>query len=328
MCRQNQTSIKKKIDKVNAKLTNLLEYRTKTDKSFPISEVFITFETEAEQNKVLAKLEVPDFLPFISFCLPCSRIPNVCEIGEPGDVLWANRSVTFIYVFFYPISFILIVAILTGSFFAISEVKNIAGVDRTALLVLGLDHILPILFVKLTDMESKGSETTRQKEIQGRLFLGKLLTIVIFPYVLTNWDDTLTADNLTTIRNTQLLTTLVSPLITTINFSGILMRHVFGLLFVYGQDKEQYNSLWKVMNWTITDRYVDATKILSIILFSSFLLPKMMYVGAIAFILQFLLDRYSLLRQWKQMPSLGISLCKVFPKEIMTAVAVHMYVTR
>ena len=99
------------------------------------------------------------------------------------------------------------------------------------------------------------------------------------------------------------------------------MRHVFGLLFVYGQDKEQYNSLWKVMNWTITDRYVDATKILSIILFSSFLLPQMMYVGAIAFILQFLLDRYSLLRQWKQMPSLGINLCKIFPKEIMTAVA-------
>ena len=66
------------------------------------------------------------------------------------------------------------------------------------MLVLGLDHILPILFVKLTDMERKGSETTRQKEIQRRLFLGKLLTIVIFPYVLTNWDDTLTADKLTT----------------------------------------------------------------------------------------------------------------------------------
>ena len=116
MCHLSQTKIQGEINRANAKLTNLLEYRTQIDKSFTISEVFITFETEAAQNKVLAKLEQPDFLPFISFGLPDSRILNVCEIGEPGDVLWANKSVSLIYVFFYPVSFILVVAILTGCF--------------------------------------------------------------------------------------------------------------------------------------------------------------------------------------------------------------------
>ena len=52
-----------------------------------------------------------------------------------------------------------------------------------------------------------------------------------------------------------------------------------------------------------------------------------MFIGAISFVLLFLLDRYSLLRRWKIAPSLDISIALHLKNELLLAVAAHMYVT-
>ena len=93
-------------------------------------------------------------------------------------------------------------------------------------------------------------------------------------------------------------------------------------------NQKEYNEIWEGMNWTLAERYVEAAKTLCIIVFSTFVLPQSLFIGAISYILILFLDRYSLLRKWKQLPKLGLAVCKVFRKEIMTAIAIHMYATR
>ena len=304
-------------------------------KSYPVNRVYVTFEHEKDQKTALDTLEVADYVAYsnakpsqsqMKYAFRRENVLDVCQSEEPASVLWPNEQVnptkkSFITSF----DLIVIVAILAGCYFAIDQVQYLAK-DRTPLLVVAIDLILPYIFTFLTDIESKNSQTIRQKELHRRLFFAKLFVSTLFPYATTSWNEFLTAEKLIAIRNTQFLTSLVSPVIKFLDMAGICIRQIVGPCITNHQG--EYNELWYGQDWSLAERYVEVAKILCIIVFSTFLLPQSLFIGAISFIMILVLDRYSLLRKWKQFPMLGLSVCKVFRKEIMLAIAIHMYATR
>ena len=116
--------------------------------------------------------------------------------------------------------------------------------------------------------------------IHRRLFYSKLLVLIVFPYVITSWDEFLTSAKHDEIRNTQFFTLLVTPLFYLCDISGFVKRHISLL------------------------------------------------IGILAFIVQYLVDRFCLMKRWKKQARLGKSICQVFPKEVLLAITFHMYATR
>ena len=306
-------------------------------KSYPVNRVYVVFENEKDQKTALDTLEVADYVAYsnakpsqsqMKYAFRGENVLDVCQSEEPDCILWPNvqgRSSGTKKTSIVLIDYVIIIAVLTACYYAIEKVQSLSK-DRTPLVVTAIDLILPFIFIFLTDMERKESETIRQKEILKRLFFAKLLVSTIFPYITTSWNEFLTAEKLIAIRNTQFLTSFAYPFINFLDLAGIVVRRFAGQCLTSHQG--EYNELWKGQDWSLAGRYVEASKILSIIVFSTFLLPQSMFIGAISFMIILILDRYSLLRKWKQFPMLGLDVCKVFRKEIMLAIAIHMYATR
>ena len=253
-------------------LTQLIDLEKRLEEAYKsnysVDRVYVTFEKQRYRNLALNALEVPDWLASFNFIDPNqtrhvfngNNILDVCQTEEPHSILWSNTQVSNIikYLYFFR-NIIIIAGVLVGSYFAIDQVQNYDAfktVGGTAILVTIIENTLPFIFKNITDMESKDTETVRQKELHRRLFYAKLLVLVIFPYVLTSWDEFLTSKKLDEIRSTQFLTLLVTPVINFVDIGGFVNRHILGHIFARSQ--KEYNQVWSGKDWSLSERYVEA----------------------------------------------------------------------
>jgi hypothetical protein len=188
--------------------------------------------------------------------------PNVLDViepPEPDNIIWRNMEVNPVrrrlLTFFFHI---LSSGILIMAYYLILEAKKVS-VSMLALSIGCVDSILPVIFTMLTDLSAPASEGARQNSLQLMLFVTRLMLATIFPYMQTNWQDTLGTEFISQIIEVQLAVSFISPIINLLDIAGLVSRNLYAPKMAKTQ--QDLNSKWIGSEWSIADRYTNAVKI-------------------------------------------------------------------
>jgi hypothetical protein len=293
--------------------------------------VFVTFELEDAQSHCLKILKRERSLLAALLCLTKTRYRfrgvkrlRAFESSEPDNVAYLNIGIRARFRFLRSVlSFLFAFGIMYLSYMAITYVHH----DAILLLVTItlIDSGLPVIFGTLSFLEGSIDEDDRQNTLMVKLFMARLLTSTIFPFVNTPWSNFLDASTLVRIKNIQLSSCFVNPVIKLLDLNGLLYRYILTTCFAKTQaDADRY---WSGSPFTLSERYTEVAKILFISLFYSLLDPTSLFIAAIACVNLYTIDRFILLRRSAQPPMLDNSMGPTANKQIAVALLIKVIVS-
>ena len=279
---------------------------------FKCCAVYITFETETEKMHCLELLNIEkSVVNYIRGVItPERRFRNFVlidadESSEPDNISWLNAGISENERYARSASsFLFTAAVLYACFLLVSSQTNNAGALVAVISV--LNSILPVIFICITDIEGTIDEDDRQNSFMIKLYCARVLTAVIFPFMGTTWNTFPDVKTIASIKNVQLSSCFLSPFLQLLDINGIISRQILTRLFARNQ--ADANRYWSGTKFTLAERYTEISKTLFISLFYSFLDPTSLFIGALACINTFFIDRYLLLRRTSQPPMLDNSM--------------------
>ena len=221
---------------LNAKVEGLSQL------NYPVTNVFVTFETEEDQRHVLEKLTVgsaksskndTSALSDPKYLFRGKYVLSVCEPEEPNAIIWENlnagwskRMKELILTTCFTVATIALVAYLV--YFANNNKKlentlasanvNMLG---SALTISIANAIFPILAKILTNMcESHRSESSRQSSLYYKIALFRWVTSAVVIFIITPFTATLGTGN---------IQAALIPQVTTLFFSDMILTNILAL---------------------------------------------------------------------------------------------------
>jgi len=271
-----------------------------SQKKYNVSKVFVTFETQYSQRQVLRELSVTkgDKLRFEGITLKVSRPTEPCDIrwddlSDSRIAQFARRFVTVV------ISFALLAAASLFVIYVRGKSILLAPVAITLLNILS-----PAIVSVLTSFESHPSETSNTtsrylKLTMFRWMFTAVLTIFVTPFTETLQDG----ESLIFAISIQFFLDLVRlPLLQLLNIVGNLKRHVLG---PRAKNQRHMNAYFQGDNFDIGERYTEVTRILFLACFYGTIYPVAFFFTYMILTMMYCLDKYSILRTWKQGPKIG-----------------------
>lgn len=195
---------------------------------------------------------------------------------------------------------------ITAAFlFAVSIAINYAyGSGAVVLLVVvsALDGSLPLIIEAITRIERSRTEDERQESVQFKLFPARLLSVVVFPFLNTQWVEMVDIGTVASLKNIQLAACFLTPIWRWCDFIGVFKRQL--LTRIFAKSEADALRFWSGTKFNLAIRYTDVAKIIFVCLFYSFLDPIALFLAAAACLFTFFLDRYTLLRNCAPPPML------------------------
>jgi hypothetical protein len=323
---RNQTRRNSRILLLDAELEAMYK------RQFDVIRVYVTFDLEDHQRVCLEEFEPPN----IQLLCPQRGIAHkaifregvVLAVGESPEfdnIYWQNLEVDDMSRRLRWISTSLMtIALLVACYYLISWVHD-DHLDQLPIVITIVDGALPYFFEFFTAYERAADEDYRQDSLLIKLFLGRLLITIIFPYIFTSWASILDTNSVTTFINTQLAACLISPLISVVDPYGVFKRYIMSPLL--SETQIEMNEYWAGSEWSLAERYTNLAKVVFLALFYSLVTPLGLVIGAVAMLLVFTVDRYLLLRTWKPPKMLDATMALRVRHFFALAIAAHLYVS-
>lgn len=323
------TNIYKKIDKLDIKLSKQYLH------SFRVYRIYVTYEYEEHQRLCLQSLEVPDIyakfdikdLSNMKNLFRNENVLNVIEPVEPDNVLWqylayehSNKRLFRIFL-----SYATTILTFTAVWYSIVAAQSYHNSVFLGFIIAVFDSLLPIIFEIYTDITLPISESSKQSNLQLRLFLARLLLSTLIPYLQTNWNKVLTTSFIQQVIIIQSSACFITPIISLLDIGNVIRRNYFA--YYQSDTQQELNLKWSASEWSLADKYTGISKVLFVSLYYAILVPYSLYLAMIAFLLMFFIDRYLLLRKWKILPLFDESIAIRLRQQAILAVAAHMFVT-
>mmetsp|Transcript_38364 Transcript_38364/g.41590 ORF Transcript_38364/g.41590 Transcript_38364/m.41590 type:complete len:1014 (+) Transcript_38364:119-3160(+) len=311
---------------LNAKIEGLSQL------NYPVTNVFVTFETESDQRSVLEKLTVGSAysskndvsaLSDPKYLFRRKYVLNVCEPEEPNTIIWNNLNTGWwqrMKELFLTFCCTLAAIALVAYFVNIASKSKVledqlaeSGISTvgSALIISIFNAIFPQFAKLLTNIfESHRSESSKQASLYYKIALFRWVNTAVVFFIITPFNDTLNEKNglipqvLTLFYSDMIITNLLAlsdPL-------GHLNRHV---LAPRAKTQDAMNIYFKGTEYDLAERYTDLTKILFLNLFYCSIFPTSFFLCAISLTLKYLVDRFNLMRTWKIAPHLGPAISKM-----------------
>ena len=198
-----------------------------------------------------------------------------------------SRLVRLVVSYAVTIVFLFVVSLVINQAFASGSVVLLVVVSA-------IDASLPLIIEAITYIERNVTEDARQESVQFKLFPARLLSVVVFPFLNTEWIQMVEIGTVASFKNIQLSACFLTPFLRWCDFIGVFKRQVLTRLFA--QSEADALRLWSGTRFNLAIRYTDVAKIIFVCLFYSFLDPSALFWAALACLLTFFLDRYTLLR--------------------------------
>jgi hypothetical protein len=325
---------RKKIEKKYNEISRQLEFASSADKEYPVSRVYVSFETEEDQCHCLSALKIPDLYSKFDIkegiidskhFFRGDNVLSVKEPPEPDNILWQNVELTsgeksrkrFL-------SFFCSCVVFVACWYIVQYTKAVSPL-LLAVVIGIIDSSLPTIFTILTNLGCPQSEGSRQYSIQMRLFLARFLISVIIPYFQTPWESFLTEEELSQIISVQFFTCFTAPLLALSDYYGVGMRHIFS--FYLADTQDELNLQWLGSEWSLAEKYTGIAKVLSVSLFYAIFSPLSILLSTVAFAVIFFIDNFLLLRRWKNTAMLDAKIATRLRQQAMLAIFAHMYAT-
>ena len=280
-----------------------------SNETYTAASIFVTFQEQAQQQKVLDHLILPKLRQKMleQKYIFDDVILQVVEPAEPSAIRWhdlhTSNCVRVVQVFFTTLmSFGLIV----GGAFVIVNARKISP-ELAALAITCFNLITPTVVRLMTRLfeshpdESSASASVYVKITALRWTNTAIVTTFITPFTfsLQEGEGTGLLDWVYTMYTFDLFT---GPVLQITDIWGNLCRHVFA---TRQNDQMKMNLKFKSGQLDIGERYTNMTRIFFFTLFYCSLFPAGFFFAAVIFAAAYWLDKFSILRSYRQGPKVG-----------------------
>jgi hypothetical protein len=292
---------------LNAKIQGL------TQQEYIATRVFCTFEMESMQRQVLSEMMVGSMTAYRnnthkinpSLLFRGERVLLVREAEEPSTIRWTDldeQSGTRIRQLTIT-TFIGMVCV--GAVALLIYLCHQFSKSGSALVISVANTLYPIVAKWLTNFETHPSETGKHVSLYVKIAIFRwvitaiIITLIVpFTYTLGGRSDDLLGSIFAIFWYDLLLSNLVQladPL-------GNLQRH---FLAPRAASQERMNLLMGGTEYFIAERYTNMTKTVFLTFYYCSIYPSALFVCAVTLLVNFNVDKFSLMRTWKPSPAVG-----------------------
>lgn len=306
-----------------------------SQQDYPATSVFVSFETEASQRLVLSKLSVGSMAANRNQTSVMAQTPNylfrrkfllnVQEPDEPSTVRWEDLNTKALQRY----KQLLLTAIVTiGGIALIAlfvRIMHDVSPVMAALTITAFNGIFPQLALLLTKIESHPSEGSKQTSLYFKIAIFRWVITAVIITIITPFTKTLDKDDgliesIYQIFFADIIFTngfqLLDPL-------GHIQRHI---LAPRAATQDGMNLNMRGLDFELAERYTNMTKSLFLALWYFSIFPWALFMCSFALLVNFFVDRFSLMRTWKPAPALGTTISQFSRRYFFSTAIIAMSV--
>jgi len=305
------------------------------DNVYEVTDVFLTFDTEDNQRKVLKKLET-GWIDIIrnktegkdrDNLFRGETVLHVEEPSEPSGIIYQDLPASLLSrVIRGIITFLVTVGLVALSAYLILLVREDQGPYWAGILTSVFNMLIPSIVKLLLLLEKHSTEGGRQRSLYMKVTLFRWLNTVILTRQLSGFSKELSADSdglLDAVNGIFISEMFFVPVFRLIDFSGNLSKHYFA---PRATTQDQMFLCFKGSAYNLAEKYTDLTKIVFLSYAYCALFPMTLFMGAIALTIRYYVEKYCLLRMWRSAPFIGAQLADFSVKYFFTlALALTFY---
>ncbi|KAG7398491.1 hypothetical protein PHYBOEH_010948 [Phytophthora boehmeriae] len=299
------------------------------DDSYRVWSVFVMFETEEAQRRCLRETRIGLCSTHFDWTntglskrlrFRGTNILHVEQAAEPSSVQWKSVGVLWRRrVMQQALTMSIVGGMMASVFFLTLWLKrDIVGdeadlvdeptdydADRRGRLyilawVLAVTDIFGCRFLAYVDrLEQHQTKEREQLSTLNKLLLFRGFNGAVVLYLLTDFTDTLSQQNLLQIQALLIANLLTAPLLQLMSPVGSFYRWFYG---PKAKTQRKLNSYYSGAYWKLAERYTQITKSVGIALFYKSLLPTGLIITGLSLLVNYWVDKYCLLRKWKTPP--------------------------
>ena len=295
-----------------------------SQKPWPASTIFVTFENELAQRLVLEKMLVAQVdatkqnRNAVSDQNLLFRGEHVClveEPAEPSTIRWQDLGVTKkeVAIKFLATGFVLV--LLAVSFYVIQTLHRI-NVLFSAFAISFSNAIFPTLAKMLSKVEKHANEERREVWLYIKIAIFRCLNTVVVILIITPYTSTTLGekdDLLAGVYSIFFAEIVTANVLQLLDIAENFKRH---FLAPRAKSQEAMNLNMRGSEIFLAERYTNMTKLVFLAIWYCPLYPGVLFMSAIALFINFFTDRFSLMRSWKPSPKLGRSM-SVFTRDFV-----------
>lgn len=281
------------------------------------SSVFVTFETEAGQREVLNWLTVGsvnarknnlEAVDDPRHLFRGKHVLHVVEPEEPSNIRWQemDASTKTIMIKLLITSFICLVLIAIA--FSVITWLYTFAVWLAPIATTFFTSTFPMLAKSLMNMERHRSESARQKWLfikiaSFNILVTSVLLSVVQPFTATLDDREESLPGLIpSVHALFFSQLLLTPAMQLSDYMGHINRHIFA---PRAKTQVEMNRMFTGAQIFLAERYANLMKYLYLVVWYCAIYPAGFFMGSVALIIVYFVDRFSLMRSWARTPQLG-----------------------
>jgi len=170
------------------------------------------------------------------------------------------------------------------------------------------NFIIPQIVKLLLLVEKHSTEGERQRSLYVKTTIFRWMVTVILTKALSEYRLTLSRDDLgllPAIRGIFAAEIFIVPFFRYLDFPGFLSKHYFG---PRAYTPDQMYLCFKGTPYNLAERYTDLTKIVFLSYYFCALYPMCLFFGSVALFFRHYIDKFLLLRTWREAPHSGTKL--------------------
>ena len=296
----------------------------------PAVKVFVAFEHEEFQRKVLEKLStghIPAYLEKsqldAKYRYEGTNVLKIEEAPEPTDVSFLDLDTSLVRQAIEQtttlLGLITLLTVLTLFIFLLSKTNPV----EVALFISLCNSVLPKVCKALNHIEHHPTVGHREASLLLKLVFARWFNTAVILYIVTPKKDTLATSNLAQIAALLWADALTTPTLRLLNVFAVGKRILLGPL---AKTQLKMNSYFRGTPWTVAERYTDMSKTIFVALFFAPIYPMAYWILAFALLYNFFVDKYCLLRVWTRKPEIDSSITRATRMHFSFAILVHVVV--
>jgi hypothetical protein len=199
---------------------------------------------------------------------------------------------------------LLTLGMIAACAYAVYLARKISPV-ATSLVITTFNSIVPLILRFINDFEKHPYESNAAASQYVKVTLFRWVNTAIIISVITPFAETVMSGKKNLIASLEaiFITEMIKrPIIQYIDFMGILNRHIFGPRAV---DQRRMNKYFQGSLFELEEKYTDITKLIFLTVFYAAIYPIGFLWAFIALVANYWVDKFSILRIWRQGRTLG-----------------------
>ncbi|TYZ69323.1 hypothetical protein PybrP1_004060 [[Pythium] brassicae (nom. inval.)] len=290
--------------------------------SYPAWSVFVMFETEAAHRRCLESTQVgvlASVTDAANAAVPRaqrfrgSNVLQVEQATEPSSVQWKNVGVRWPRRFLQQCMSVAVVAAMMVGVYVLTmmlkqryvEGPRASDVQRRNNLyilayALAATDVLGCQVLYYVDLlEQHQTKEREQVSMLNKMLLFRAFNGAVVIYLLTDFTDMLSEQNLLQIQAILIANLVTAPLL---QLLSLYERAARWLVAPYAKTQKKLNRYYSGANWALAERYTQISKTVGTVLFFKSLIPTGLVITSLSLFLNYWVDKYCLLRKWKVPP--------------------------